>query len=205
GLVDDPYVDVDDVDSVVGTKRSLKQAQKITDRTTTLVKNDGDLLPLAADSGQTALVTGWGVSTTQTLADKMTERGVATDVLETGINPSDATIDAAVAAADAHDVTVVLTNRASIASQAQQQILVQRLVATGKPVVAVAVRDPYDIRHYPDVPAFVATYSYFPVALDSLVRVLFGELAPKGTLPVTIPVEDDPDIVLYPFGHGLSY
>lgn len=203
GLVDDPYVDVDAVDGVVGTKRSLKQAQKITDRTTTLVKNDGDLLPL--DPGGTALVTGWGVSTTQTLADKMTERGVATDVLETGINPSDAKIDAAVAAADAHDVTVVLTNRASIATQAQQQVLVQRLVATGKPVVAVAVRDPYDVRHYPDVPAFVATYSYFPVALDSLARVLFGELAPKGTLPVTIPVEDDPDTVLYPFGHGLSY
>ena len=35
--------------------------------------------------------------------------------------------------------------------------------------------------------AYVATYSYTAAALDSLARVLFGELDPSGRLPVTIP------------------
>ena len=51
----------------------------------------------------------------------------------------------------------------------------------------VAVRDPYDINLFPQVRAYVATYSYTAAALDSMVRVLFGELDPSGRLPVTIP------------------
>ena len=71
-------------------------------------------------------------------------------------------------------------------------------------MVAVAVRDPYDIAHFPEVPTYLATYSYTAVALESLVRVLFGELDPSGRLPVTIPKATGKK-VLYPFGHGLEY
>jgi beta-N-acetylhexosaminidase len=71
-------------------------------------------------------------------------------------------------------------------------------------VVSVAVRDPYDVNQFPDVPANVATYSYTGAALDSLVRVLFGELDPTGRLPVTIPKKKG-NKVLYPYGHGLEY
>jgi beta-N-acetylhexosaminidase len=88
---------------------------------------------------------------------------------------------------------------------AGQQELVRRLVATGKPVVAVAARDPYDVAYFPDVPAYLATYGYTGVSLESLVRVLYGETAPTGRLPVTIPEADDPGTALYPFGHGLHY
>ena len=34
-------------------------------------------------------------------------------------------------------------------------------------MVAVAVRDPYDVNQFPNVPTYVATYSYTPAALDS--------------------------------------
>jgi len=71
-------------------------------------------------------------------------------------------------------------------------------------VVAVAARDPYDVNHYPLVPAYLATYSYTAAALDSMVRVLFGELDPTGRLPVTIPKGKGKQ-VLYPYGHGLEY
>ncbi len=204
GLVEDPYVDVEDVPDKVGTPEHLADAQAMTDRSTTLIKNDGTL-PLDPEADQSVLVTGWGATTTQAVADRMAERGADTTVLETGTNPTEAQIAAAETAAGAHDVTVVLTYRAWQDASAQQRALVRRLTATGKPVIAVGVREAHDVAHFPDVPAYLATYSWTGVSVRSLAKVLYGEVDPTGTLPVTIPSAEDPDTALYPFGHGLGY
>jgi len=204
GLVKSPYVDPTHATQVTRSPEHLAQAQALTDRTPTLVKNDNGLLPLAK-TGQSVLVTGWGVTSTATVAAKMEQRGADADVLETGTNPTDAQTAAAVAAAETHDVTVVLTNRAWMDANKGQRDLVRRLTATGKPVIAVAVRDAYDIGYFPEVPAYVATFSYSGVSLESAVRVLYGEVDPQGKLPVTIPTPGDPGTALYRFGHGLEY
>jgi beta-N-acetylhexosaminidase len=204
GIVDDPYVEPAAVPAHVGTPDHLATLQAITDRTTTLVRNREGLLPLAPGSGQEVLVTGWGVSTTQTVVSKMAERGVTTSVRETGLNPSKATAREVATRAAGKDLAVVLTNRAGLATQQGQVGLVRRLVETGTPVVVVGVRDPYDVNQFPQVKTYLATYSYTPAALDSLVRVLFGELNPTGRLPVTIPKANS-EQTLYPFGHGLGY
>jgi beta-N-acetylhexosaminidase len=203
GLFADPYVDASRVDDVVGTPSHLDTAQQITDGTVTLVKNDAGTLPLAKNSGSHVLVTGWGAHTTQQLAADLSGRGVAADRYTTGANPSQATIDEAVARAESHDLTVVTTQSAW--KDAQQVRLVEALIGTGKPVVVVAVRDPYDIAYFPDAATYLATYSYTDVSLESLARVLFDEVAPTGKLPVMIPVAGTQDQPLYPFGYGLSY
>lgn len=202
GLFDDPYVDVSKVDERVGAEQSDATAQKITDRTTTLVKNEGGLLPLSPNSGKDVLVTGWGSATTASLADKISGRGVNVDRMYTG-SPSGQEIDEAVAAAENHDITVV-TAGAAWDDNAQRK-LVRQLVDTGKPVIAVAVEEPYDVAYFPDVPAYLATYSYSDVSLESAARVLFGEVSPSGKLPVMIPTAGDPEEVLYPYGYGKSY
>ncbi len=211
GLFANPYVDESKVGSVVGTPAHLARAQEIADRTTTLVKNDDDALPLPESTGK-VLVTGWGVTTTRTLGDQIAARGPQTSVLETGLNPNQARIDAAVAQAKANDVVVVLTNKAwdgrttgGANGGPGQQRLVQALLDSGTPVVVAAVRDPYDIAHFTDAPTYVATYSYAGPSLGSLAKVLFGEITPAGKLPVTIPTADDPDTALYPYGHGLGW
>jgi beta-N-acetylhexosaminidase len=205
GIVEDPYVDPATVPAQVGTPDHVATLQDITDRTTTLVRNHDRLLPMSIDSARDVYVTGWGVSTTATVASKLQDRGFATTVRETGLNPNQATIDAAAADARQHDLTVVVTNRAGLATQAGQAELVRALLKTRKPVVAVAARDPYDVNRFPQVDAYLATYSYTPAALDSLVRVMVGELDPSGRLPVTIPKAGTQQRVLYPYGHGLEY
>jgi beta-N-acetylhexosaminidase len=80
GLFENPYVDVDEVSSRVGTPQHLAVADEITNKTVTLVKNDDGLLPLQPGP-RDVLVTGWGVSTTQTLAADIAERGATTEVL----------------------------------------------------------------------------------------------------------------------------
>ena len=202
GLVANPYVDTSAVDSVVGTPEHLAAADAITNRTATLVKNDDSALPMAVD-GKKVLVTGYGVTTTATLGDALATRGADVTVKQTGTTPSDAAIAGAVTAAADKDAVVVTTMKAW--SNDQQQKLVEQLLATGKQVIVVAVRDPYDIAYFDNAPTYVATYSYSPVAIEALARVLTGEVKPAGKLPVDIPVAGDPDTVLYPFGFGLTY
>ncbi|SDP64946.1 beta-N-acetylhexosaminidase [Pedococcus dokdonensis] len=208
GLVAHPYVDADALDQVVGTPQHLATADAITDRTTTLVKNDTATLPMAV-SGKKVLVTGYGVATTQTLADGLAAEGAATTVKQTGSAPSDTAVAEAVAAAEGKDAVVVTTmkawDKAVTDPNGGQQNLVKALLATGKPVVVVATRDPYDIAYFADAPTYLATYSYSPVAIQSVARVITGAVRPTGKLPVDIPVAGDPATVLYPFGHGLTY
>jgi beta-N-acetylhexosaminidase len=208
GILFQPFVDPAKVPAVVGTPENLATAQRITDKTTTLIKNGAGVLPLSK-TPRNMLVTGWGVTTTRLLSEKLTARGATVTVRETGASPTDAAIADAVAKAQANDVVVVTTMKAWDTTVtdigAKQQALVKALLATGKPVITVAVRDPYDIAYYNDAQTHVATYSYTPVALESLVKVLYGEVAPTGKLPVTIPIAGRPDTALYPFGHGLTW
>lgn len=208
GILTSPFVDPAAVATTVGTPASLATAQTIVDKSTTLVKNDTNTLPLSKDP-KSILVTGWGVTTTATLAANLTKRGATTTVRETGAAPTDVAIDDAVAKSKLNDVTVVLTQKAwdtrVTDKLAKQQKLVKALLATGKTVIVVAVRDPYDIAYFDAAPTYVATYSFTGVSMESLAKVLYGEIKPGGKLPVDIPVAGQPTNVLYPFGHGLSW
>jgi len=170
------------------------------------------VLPLSADPRR-VLVTGWGVTTTQTLGAAIVRRGQTVTILETGTTPAQTRIDETVAQAANNDLVVVSTNNASsvdlatgqpTASAAAQQALVRALRATGKPVVVAGMRNPYDISALGDAPTYLATYGYTAGSIESLTRVLYGEVNPTGRLPVTIPRADGSG-ALYPFGHGLSY
>ncbi|HEY7717386.1 MAG TPA: glycoside hydrolase family 3 C-terminal domain-containing protein, partial [Pedococcus sp.] len=138
-----------------------------------------------------------------TLADALTRRGSTVTRRETGAAPGDAAIADAVARAAGQDAVVVTTMKAW--TSAAQRSLVSALQDTGKPVVVVATRDPYDIAHLAQAPTYLATYSYSPVAIEAAARVITGEVGPSGRLPVDIPAATDPDRVLFAFGHGLGY
>ncbi|MCT2593110.1 glycoside hydrolase family 3 protein [Streptomyces sp. N2-109] len=207
GLFPFPYVSEARAERTLGKRSHLSDARQITDRTITLVKNDG-VLPLAASESRSVLVTGWGATTTRALAEAIGARaGQSAEALETGTAPTRARIDAVVAAAGGKDLVLVSANAAAAGKEdgVAQAALVEALLATGVPVVVAAVRNPYDIRRFTDVPAYLASYSYGAPSLDALVRALYGELEPSGRLPVAIPALDDPEETLYRFGHGLRY
>lgn len=53
-------------------------------------------------------------------------------------------------------------------------------------VIVVALGNPYDIRNFPSVDTYVATYGFRGVQLEALFKVLTGMIAPTGRLPVRI-------------------
>ncbi|MEV7448816.1 glycoside hydrolase family 3 protein [Streptomyces nigra] len=211
GLFDDPYVSQSGVDDSVGTPAHLRAADRIAERTTTLLVNEGSLLPLSRRSHRKVLVVGADPASpsgttgppTGVLAAALTELGFTATALSTGTAPSAATIARAVEAAREADAVVVGTYNVTAGSA--QKTLVEQLLATGRPVVAVAVRNPYDAAHLPGVRAFVAAYSWTDVELRAAARVIAGRVAPRGSLPVPVQRADDPAQVLFPVGHGLSY
>ncbi|MFB7456495.1 glycoside hydrolase family 3 protein [Streptomyces sp. NPDC056188] len=211
GLLEDPYVSQANVDHVVGIGTHLAAADRIAERTTTLLANEGSLLPLSRRGHKKLLVVGADPASpsgttgppTGVLAAALTELGFQATALSTGTAPSAATADQAVAAAQDADAVVVATYNVTAGSS--QKTLVERLVATGRPVIAVAIRNPYDIAQLPTVPAHLAAYSWTDVELRAAARVIAGGARPRGKLPVPVQRADDPARVLYPIGYGLTY
>jgi beta-N-acetylhexosaminidase len=64
---------------------------------------------------------------------------------------------------------------------------VRYLVSSGRRVIGIAVRNPYDLQVFPELRTYLATYEFSRPALVAAVRVLFGESQAPGHLPVTIP------------------
>lgn len=198
GIVDAPLCDVASVNSVVGIPSHLAVADRVTDRAITLVRNTG-VLPMPV-AGKKVLVAGWGVTSTQLLADELTKAGAIVTRRETGTNPTAATATAVETLAKAADV--VLLSTYNVASYAGQRAMINKVIATGKPVIAAALRNPYDVGYY-EAPAELCTYSYSTPFAASLVRIITGQVNPSGKLPVDVP--NPAGGVAYPFGHGLTY
>jgi beta-N-acetylhexosaminidase len=55
-----------------------------------------------------------------------------------------------------------------------------------KPLIVVAVSSPYDFAMDTSIGTYICTYDFTETALNSLVKVLYGELTPTGVLPGTI-------------------
>ncbi|MFF4539365.1 glycoside hydrolase family 3 protein [Streptomyces aureus] len=211
GVLSDPFVADAEVDLVVGVPEHLRAADRIAERTTTLLVNKEKQLPLSRRRTPRVLVVGADPASpslsdgppTTVAAAALGELGFTATALSTGTAPSAATIDRAVAAAAGADAVVVLTYNLTAAGS--QKTLVERLVATGVPVTAVAVRNPYDIAQIPGVGAFLASYSWTDVEVRAAARVIAGRVDPRGRLPVPVQRADDPAQVLYPIGYGLRY
>ncbi|MFF7752681.1 glycoside hydrolase family 3 protein [Streptomyces sp. NPDC007971] len=211
GLLDKVHVTRAGVDDTVGTKSHLATADRIAERTTTLLVNEDGILPLDHAAVPRILVVGADPDSpsgttgppTGVLAATLTELGFTATALSTGTAPSPAVIAKAEAAARDADAVVVGTYNVTAGSS--QRTLVERLLATGKPVVAVAIRNPYDVAQFPAVKGYLASYSWTDVELRAAARVIAGRVDPSGRLPVPVQRADDPGQVLYPLGHGLTY
>ncbi len=160
-------------------------------RSTTLVTNSGNLLPLhlqpqqqLAVIAQSSTAISQAVDIVYDHAHLVAEVAAFHPALLSSHLPADAPEveqRQALEQAGKADVTLlVLCNARQDSAQAR---LVREILALGRPVIGIAAGDPYDLSAFPDLTAGIATYEYSPAAMDAAVRVIFGASLAEGMLP----------------------
>ncbi|MGW6782549.1 glycoside hydrolase family 3 protein [Streptomyces sp. NPDC054987] len=183
------------VDAVVGVREHLDAADRIAGATTTLLANPAALVPFDAGAAPRLLVTGTDpVSPSGTTGPPTVV--LARELTALGCRAEAVPPVRAAAAAAGHAAVLVCTYNVP-EGDGPQRTLVADLVATGVPVVLVALRNPYDPARLPACAAELATYSWGDAEMRAAARVLTAAARPRGRLPVPVPGR-------YPLGHGLS-
>jgi len=77
----------------------------------------------------------------------------------------------------------------TVAMSSELSRAIDSLIASGKPLALVALGNPYLLRAYPNATAYLATFSSVAPSEIAAVKALWGEIAVRGRLPVTIPGE----------------
>jgi len=275
GLFDNPYVDPVEAELVVGCEAHRARALQAAREVITLLKNEGEVLPLNPAMLKTIAVIGpnadrpllGGYSglpkhNTTVLEGIKARLGDTVKVLyaegcqitvggswpQDEVTPSDPTEDRrqiaqALTVANQAEVIVLaiggneqtsreawslkhMGDRASLELVGRQDELVDALVATGKPIVALLFNGrPLAIRNVAQkVPAILECWYLGQECGQAVAEVLFGDFNPGGKLPISIPrcVGQLPVFYnhkpsarrgflwedaqpLFPFGFGLSY
>jgi beta-N-acetylhexosaminidase len=179
GLNHRRYVDPEAAMDELDRPEDIAKADEIAERAVTLVKNDGGVVPLKnAGAGFLILPESCCGEQGRSFAAEALRRAPDAPVvtLEPGASGED--FDKAIAAVKNAQAVVV----AAFASK-----LLDALIAGGQPVILVALGNPYLVRSFPGVRAYIATYSTVPPSENAAVKALFGEIPFRGKLPVTIP------------------
>jgi beta-glucosidase len=275
GLFDDPYVDPDIAEKIVGSDNNRRLALEAARQTITLLKNDNAVAPLDVSKIKTLAVIGpnadrvllGGYSSRpkhfttvlQGIRDrvgdsvrvlyhegcKITIGGSwqADEVVPSNPDDDRKSIAEAIKVAQKADCIVLaiggneqtsreawelnhLGDRTTLDMVGLQDELVDAIVATGKPVIALLFNGrPLSIRNLTKkVPVIFECWYLGQETGRAVAEVLFGDINPGGKLPITIPrsvghvpayynykpsarrgyLFDDVS-PLYPFGFGLSY
>ena len=194
GLDHNRLVDLEAIDDVVNSPEANEKAQEVADRAVTLVRNDGRL-PLRNPAKTCSLVLAESHYSNEGLAFAQEIHKRSPDALVLTLDPSlpDAALDVAATRVGFCEAIVVAAfesvaaARGTTALEAGFPKLLETLIASGKPVTLIALGNPYLLRNFPKVAAYLTTYSTVPPSEIAAVKALYGEIPIRGRLPVSIP------------------
>lgn len=195
GLNRHRLVDLEAIADIVNSPEANERAQQIADRAVTLVKNANEFVPLRA-SGKTCFVilteSRYSLEG-QAFSQEVRRRAPNAPSMSLDPGMADASLDEVVARAGSCESVViaafasVAAYRGNVALGGGFPKLVDTLAASGKPVALIALGNPYLLRSFPNVSAYLATYSTVAPSEIAAAKALFGEIPIRGRLPITIP------------------
>jgi beta-N-acetylhexosaminidase len=199
GLHKERLVDVNAISEKFGSAAWQKEAQEISDRGVTLLRDKTHRLPLDGTKPLRGLLVALyadpepypGEDLERELRarfDSLTTlradtRFVKADLLKL---PSADTYDLAIVAFFVR----VSDRKGNVDVPAEQAVLAEQIYKTGKPVITVGLGSPYLIENFPKAETWLAAFGISDVAQISAARALFGQIPVRGRLPVTIPGVD---------------
>ncbi|MBI4371911.1 MAG: hypothetical protein HY552_06410 [Elusimicrobia bacterium] len=167
----------------------LALARRVAEESVTLLRADPTVLPLGRRPERLLVVLSrpaGRADDARRLFDGIAARAPGARLVELGVSPSTSAASSALSAAA--DADVVLFGEYFWGPYGVEQVeLARRLEALGKPVVHLALMNPYGLRALPEARCALCLFGLTPHAADAAARLLFGEIPPRGRLPVTIP------------------
>jgi beta-N-acetylhexosaminidase len=195
GLDRKRLVNVEALGDVINSPEANEKAQQVAERAVTLVRNEGGLVPLAAPERACflALAENRYANEGQTFSQEVRARVAHATVTTLDATLSRADVDAALDRLTSCDTYVVAAFASVTAYQGSLGLggelphAMETLAASAKPVALVALGNPYLLRSFPAVSAYLATFSNVVPSEAAAVKALWGEIDIRGHLPVSIP------------------
>jgi beta-N-acetylhexosaminidase len=209
GLNKSRFVRLEEIRRKVAPRPFLDQAYKTFESAVTLVRNEGDVIPIAGEERKVAV---FSLSSDQgdyfagrAFIAEMKKRipGILSFYADGDTGQEELDDDAAQCAGV--DMVVfalfsrLTSSKGSVDIEPKHAALVKQFaeVEGGPSVVVVSFGSPYFLRHFPEVEGYLCMYRNTPETQQIAVRALAGEMDISGRLPVSIPG-------LYPLGHGIA-
>jgi beta-N-acetylhexosaminidase len=196
GLNKSRLVDVNALNNKFGSVAWQDQAQDISDRGVTLLRDTPHRLPLDGAKPTRALLLALYADPEPYPGEDL-ERQLRSRVDSLTTLRADTRFVKAenlkLPAPDTYDVTIlalfvrVSDRKGNVDIPAEQIALAEQLFKSGKPVITVAFGSPYLIESFPQAETWLAAFGISDVAQISVARALFGQIPVRGHLPVTIP------------------
>lgn len=210
GLHRNRFVDVESVTRVVGSRENRQIAQEAADASVTLVRDDKNVVPLAAADVRALTIhildrrDGWrDGSVGATFAAEFAGRFPQTATVQVDDHTAPNEIEIIKRMAPLADVLIingfarVAAYKGTTGFSDTQLDLLRHLISLNKTLVFTMFGDPYLLTNVPELPSYILTYDTHPGAERAAVRAITGEIEFKGRLPVSLPG-------LYPAGYRLE-
>jgi len=189
GLMKNKLVDLDAISAALDSKEAEAHAQSVADRAVTLVRNEQNVVPLAAPD-KACLVASSGIrlsSFGQKLAEEFHKRAPHARVVFVDNVLPPVALDAVLGDPSTCSAIVFATFTTNPLLKGDLAPFVQKLSEGPVPVVFVSLGNPYLVTPFPKVAAYMAAFNAAPTAEIAVVKALLGEIAITGKLPVSIP------------------
>src|SRR5580700_10390661 len=196
GLYKERLVDVNALNKHFGKVEWQREAQEISDRGVTLLRDTAHRLPLDGTKPTRALLVALYADPEpypgEDLERELRSRvdSVITLRADTRFVKAD---NLKLPPPDSYDLAIlaffvrVSDRKGNVDIPAEQAALAEKVYKNGKPVVTIGFGSPYLVERFPQTETWLAAFGISDVAQISVARALFGQIPVRGHLPVTVP------------------
>ncbi len=196
GLHKNRFVDMDKIRDIVTTEEHLRKAKEISRESITVVKNDGILPILQFDDKKILHITiidSRDLNSGVSFEEELSKRYNNISFERVDPRSTNGELNAILSKVNNYDIVIVSAYvrvrayQASLSLMEKHAKFLRQVIDSGKPVVLISFGNPYIVVDYPDVKAYICSYSDAKPVVEATAEVLFGEVSPQGKLPINIP------------------
>jgi beta-N-acetylhexosaminidase len=180
----------------VGGTEHRQLGERAYDLSTTLVRNGDGLVPLRLQPHERIIV----LATSKDMRSQAEDRQYSSAALVESIRRYHENVESLTLPADLkeenfaqllattsqYDLVIMVTVNAN--RDPQQAPLMNAFLQSGQRVIGIAVASPYDLLAFPQLRTYLVTYEPTDPAQVAAAKVLFGQVQPRGRLPVSLPL-----------------